>query len=166
MEFFALGKIIKTRGLRGCLKVICYTQDHSFFADLKHVYLDKPTDEKNKYQIKKIDLSGKFFFIELQGIANVEAAAPLIGATVFISKALLPELPDGEYYWRDIIGLDVFTEEEEFLGRIEAIFPTGSNDVYVCKRGDREILLPAINQLIRKINVKQGIITVKLPKGL
>ena len=66
-------------------------------------------------------------------------AQTLVGYKVLIPGDMLQELPPGEYYWRDIIGLDVYEEKGKYLGRIESIFPTGSNDVYVCK-GEREIL--------------------------
>jgi 16S rRNA processing protein RimM len=79
---------------------------------------------------------------------------------------MLKELPPGEYYWRDIIGLDVYTEEGKLLGRIESVFPTGSNDVYVCKGGQREILLPAIVDVIRQIDINRRVMTVRLLEGL
>ncbi len=96
----------------------------------------------------------------------MESAGRFVGYTVFVPKELFPDLAEDEYYWQDIIGLNVFSEEGKHLGRIESIFPTGSNDVYVCKGGPREILLPAIADVIRQIDIPRGIMTVKVPKGL
>jgi 16S rRNA processing protein RimM len=76
------------------------------------------------------------------------------------------KLPEGEYYWSEIIGLQVLTEEDEILGRIEAVFPTGGNDVYVCRGGGREILLPAIGDVVRKIDTDRGVMVVRLLEGL
>ena len=78
----------------------------------------------------------------------------------------MKELPDGEYYWHEIIGLDVVTEEGLPLGRIESVFPTGSNDVFVCRGSEKEILLPAIGDCILKIDRNRGIMVVRLLKGL
>jgi len=78
---------------------------------------------------------------------------------------MLEDLPEGEYFWRDIIGLDVYDEEGKHLGVIESIFPTGSNDVYVCK-GEREILLPAIAEVICHVDIDKRIMTVRLLEGL
>ena len=78
----------------------------------------------------------------------------------------LGDLPEGEYYWRDMIGLKVVTEEGRILGVIEAIFPTGSNDVYVCSGGEREVLLPGIADVIRKIDINRGMMVVRLLQGL
>jgi 16S rRNA processing protein RimM len=83
-----------------------------------------------------------------------------------LPKDIMEKLPEGEYYWHDIIGLDVYSEEGTYIGIVESVFPTGSNDVYVCRGEKREILLPAIADVIRKIDVNQGVMTVKLLEGL
>jgi 16S rRNA processing protein RimM len=79
----------------------------------------------------------------------------------------MPELSDGEYYWNEVIGLQVVTEDDRVLGRIETVFPTGSNDVYVCRSPEgREILLPAIVDVVRAIDRERGVMVVRLLKGL
>lgn len=166
MEFFAIGQIVKTRGLHGCLKVISYAQTQNIFTGLKDIYIEKTAGQKNKYDIRKIEITGKILFIELEGIDSLEAAGHLVGGTIFLPKEMLPELPEGEYYWKDIIGLNVVNEDDESLGKVASIFPTGSNDVYVCKGNKREILLPATAEVIKKIDIRRRIMKVKLPKGL
>ncbi|OGP87268.1 MAG: 16S rRNA processing protein RimM [Deltaproteobacteria bacterium RBG_19FT_COMBO_43_11] len=166
MDFFAIGQIVKTRGLIGCLKVISYAQTQNIFAGLKDIYIEKTAGQKNKYNIRKIDITGKFLFIELEEISNVELARHLVGGTIFLPKDMLPKLPEGEYYWQDIIGLNVVGEGGESLGKVESIFPTGSNDVYVCKGSHSEILLPATAEVIKKIDIQRHFMKVKLPKGL
>ena len=96
----------------------------------------------------------------------MESAQELIGCKVFLPQDVLEKLPEGEYYWRDVIGLAVYTEDNKYIGRIESVFPTGSNDVYVCKGEDREILLPAISEVIRKIDIDHQFMTVNLLEGL
>ena len=166
MDLFAIGEVVKTRGLRGCLKVLSYLETKSIFTELKFVYVEKSTGQKNRYCIKKIDVSGKFLFVELKEIDDAASAQTLVGCKVFLPKDSLQKLPEGEYYWRDIVGLDVLSEEGKHLGRIEYIFPTGSNDVYVCKGGQREILLPAIAEVIKRIDLDRRVMIVKLIKGL
>ena len=79
-------------------------------------------------------------------------------------------MEEGTYYWFDLIGLSVFTVEGEFLGQISSIIPTGSNDVYVVKdskRGlDYERLIPALESVIRSIDIKMKTVRVNLPEGL
>ena len=93
-----MGKIIKTRGLHGCLKVVSYVQKNSALADLEYIYIENLLGKKNKYKIKKTDIFGKFLFIELDGIADRKTAESLIGRKVFLPKSFFPELSEGEYY--------------------------------------------------------------------
>ena len=166
MDLFVIGEIVKTRGLRGCLKVLCYVETNNTFAELEFVYIEIRSGQKNRFVLRKIDVSGKFLFIELEGIPDVESAQALVGCKVFLPESMQEKLPEGEYYWREIIGLDVYNEECKYLGRIESVFPTGSNDVYVCKGEEKEILLPAIADVIRQIDLNRRVMTVRLLEGL
>ena len=78
----------------------------------------------------------------------------------------LGDLQEGEYYWQDIIGLDVYGEDDCHLGWVETIFPTGSNDVYVCRGGGKEILIPAIADVIIRINLEERKMIIRLLEGL
>jgi 16S rRNA processing protein RimM len=168
MDLFEVGEIVKTRGLRGCLKVLSCIEakSKSTFSKLDFVYIEIRTGQKKRFSLKKIDISGRIFFIELEEITDVESATNLVGCKVYLPKDLLGKLPEGEYYYHDIIGLDVYSEEGNYIGKIESVFPTGSNDVYVCKGEKREILLPAIAEVIRRIDINNRIMTVKLLEGL
>ena len=166
MDLFAVGEIVKTRGLRCCLKVLCCLETNNAFTELEFVYIEISSGQKKCFLLKKIDVSGKILFVELEGIPDVESAQALVGCKVFLPKGMQEKLPEGEYYWRDIIGLDVYSEDDKYIGKIESVFPTGSNDVYVCKGEEREILLPAIADVIRKIDVNRRIMIVRLLEGL
>jgi 16S rRNA processing protein RimM len=165
MNLFVIGEIIKTRGLRGCLKVLAQVETQSIIAGLKFVYLENISGQRKLYGLRKLELSGKFLFIELEDIADIDSAKTLIGHKVLIPDDMLEDLAEGEYYWRDIIGLDVYTVDGKHLGRIDSVFPTGSNDVYVCQ-GEREILIPAIADVIQEIDLDKNVITIKLLEGL
>lgn len=166
MNLFATGEIVKTRGLHGCLKILCYVEKENSFAQLEFIYIEESSGKKNRFNLRKISLSGKMLFVELEGIPDVESAQKLVGCKVFLPKDMLETLREGDYYWQDIIGLDVYNEENEYIGRIVSVFPTGSNDVYVCEGEEREILLPAISGVIRKIDINRRVMTVRLLEGL
>ena len=166
MDLFEVGEIVKTRGLHGCLKVLCRLEAQSTFSKIDFVYIESRSGQKNRFGLKKINISGRIFFIELEEITDVEAAKDLVGCKVYLPKDLLEKLPEGEYYCQDIIGLDVYSEEGNYIGKIESVFPTGSNDVYVCRGEEREILLPAIAEVIKRIDINNRIMTVKLMEGL
>ena len=166
MSFFEVGKIVKTCGLRGCLKAVSYLDSDDVLQTLKEIFIRKHQGEAESLRLRGVRIRGKNFFLEIEGIEDVDAARALLGYEVLIPSDKLKKLPEGEYYWRDIIGLTVVTEDGHILGRIESVFPTGSNDVYVCSGGEREILLPGIADVIRKIDTAQGRMVVRLLEGL
>ncbi len=166
MKYFEAGEIVKTRGLRGCLKILSFLQSPEIFEDSEFIYLDDGSGKPARYHLRKADCSGKFIFAQLEGIDDVNAAQRLIGYKVLLPKELLAELPDGEYYWQDIIGLHVYDDKGQALGVVESIFPTGSNDVFVCRNDARELLIPAIDGVVLDVDLSRGAITVKLPEGL
>lgn len=125
-------------------------------------------DENNPipYIIKSINVKGRNLTISLDGIDSIEASEAIAGHFLYLPRQWLPPLDEDEYYWSDIIGLDVMSEDGKKLGVVTAIIPTGSNDVYVCEGSGGELLLPAFEDVIVKIDVPRGILTVKLPKEL
>lgn len=166
MDLLEVGEIVKTRGLRGCLKVLSYLESQNNLSKPAVVYIEIIPGQKKCFGLKKFEIGGKFFFIELETVQDIESAKNFIGCKVFLPKSILKKLPDGEYYVQDIIGLDVFNEEGHYLGKIESVFPTGSNDVYVCKNKNKEILLPAIPLVVKQIDIHQRIMRVTIPDGL
>lgn len=166
MKFFVFGEIVKTRGLKGCLKALSSLESQTILDGLDFVYLESKSGQKNRYEIKEINPSGQFLFLELKGISDVDKAKSLVGSKLLLPRDLLEVLPENEYYWQDIIGLDVYTPEDRHLGRVESIFPTGSNDVYVCRGEKGELLIPAIEDVILRIDLEEGRITVNLLEGL
>jgi len=165
-EFFEIGKIVKSCGLRGRMKAISYLESNGTLQSLDEVYIRRERDETGPFKLKAVIVRGKSFFLELEGVEDCESANALAGCQVLIPVNKLKKLPEGEYYWRDIIGLKVITEDGQILGTIETIFATGSNDVYVCRGDERELLLPGIADVIRKIDTDQGMVVVRLLEGL
>lgn len=166
MDFFVFGEIVKTRGLRGCVKALFFLQSREILDGLDSVCLEFKSGQKTHYEIKKINPAGKLLFLELKGIDDVNAAQKLVGAKLLLPRDLLHVLPEDEYYWQDIIGLEVYTREGSHLGRIESIFPTGSNDVFVCRGSSGEILIPSIADAIVQIDLAHGKMTVNILEGL
>jgi len=104
--------------------------------------------------------------LRLKGIERIEEAEPLIGKEILIERKSLLKLEEGEYYWVDLLGMEVETEGGKRIGKIREIFPTGANDVYVVEGERREILLPATDEVIRSIDLKRGVMKVARMEGL
>lgn len=165
-DFIEIGEIVKPQGVRGCMKARSYLDSEDVLERLDELFIRKAGQAAASYRLRKVEARRNFLFLELEGIQEMDAARKLVGGRILVPSNRLKKLPEGEYYWRDLIGLRVVTDAGEALGRIESIFPTGSNDVYVCRGGRREILLPAIGDVIREIDLEKGVMVVRLLEGL
>lgn len=166
MQFLEIGRVVKAHGLNGRIKVLSFVHSHDILNSLKEVFIRRGNVLPTLFGLKSIRIKRGCFYLEMEGIESVEQAEELVGSRALISVSKLPPLPEGEYYWEELIGLEVVTEDRCFLGRLERIFPTGSNDVYVCTGGEREFLLPAIADVVRKVDLKKRIMVVRLLEGM
>ncbi len=158
-----IGKIVKTSGLKGRLRVLSYCESVETLGTLENVFIGKDSEHVSLFSVRTTGIKRGSFSIDLEGVESVKAAGELIGLYIFVPSE---NLPDGEYYWKDIIGLDVVSENGMKLGRVTTILPTGSSDVYICSDGERESFIPAFDDVVKKIDIKNGVIVVKLPEGL
>jgi len=166
MGLLEIGRIVGCHGLAGRVKVLSYLDSQDMLNNLPEVFVGRRSQETIPFPLDAVQPGRGFFILKLGGIEDRGAAAKLVRSSVWMPSEKMKKLPEGEYYWRDIIGLRVVTEEGESLGRVESVFPTGSNDVYVCRAAEKEILLPAIGEVVRKIDIDHGIMVVRLLKGL
>ena len=104
--------------------------------------------------------------LQLHGLGTFEAARALVGQLITVPPEAVPQLPDGEYFHFQLLGLRVLTQEGEDLGRLGDILVTGSNDVYVVSGPTGEVLVPALADVIVNVDLDQGVMVVSLPEGL
>ena len=166
MELLEIGRIIRPHGLEGRVKVLSYLESQDALDEIAEVFVGRKAQETSSFPLDAVQMGREFFVLKLGGIENKDSASKLVGSSVWMPLERIKKLPDGEYYWREIIGLEVVTEEGRILGKIESVFPTGSNDVYVCRGDEKEILLPAIDEVVRKIDMDHKMMVVRLLKGL
>lgn len=166
VEYFEIGQIVNTYGIKGFLKVVPYTDDIKRFEKLKSVYIEQK-NKKTEGIIEEVKYSKNLVLLKIKGIDTIEDAEKYKNAILKIERKDAVELPENSYFIVDLIGLDVFTTEGENLGKVEDIFKTGSNDVYVVKDElGKQILLPAIESVIKQIDLESSKIIVNLLEGL
>lgn len=163
---FSIGRIVNTHGVKGELKVMPTTDEPKRFEKLKSVFVERKTMES--YEIQSVRYHKDFVLLKLKGIEDMNAAELLKGSVLKIDRKDSLPLKKDEYYISDLFGLKVFTEEERYLGELIDIIETGSNDVYVVKKEDREkdLLLPAIKQVIKNVDIEEQKMIVHLLEGL
>jgi len=168
--FIAVGKVVGAHGLNGASKVYSYGQSLSVFEPKRTLLLRDPGGREKNYEIKWAKPHSRVMLLALKEVTNRSRAEELIGCEVLIERAGLPEIEDGAYYWCDIMGLSVFSTNGDYLGRVVSIIATGSNDVYVVKNpdnsDDHEVLIPAIESVVREIDLERQTMRVDLPAGL
>lgn len=165
-----IGKVVGVHGLKGNIKVYSYAESLSVFKPGSQLVLKTVGGGKKLYTVNWVKPHSKTILLSLKEVENRDLAEALVGSELFIERASLPELEDGTYYWFDIIGLSVFTVEGEYIGSVDSVFPTGSNDVFVVKDPERgssyEKLIPVLGSVVISIDLEKKTMQVDLPEGL
>jgi len=176
-ELVTIGKIVAPFGLKGEVKVYPYSD----FLERCHL-LEKVLLEGKDYRgfkvVKKAFIHKYLWVLHFEGCETRDDAGALTGMMVKILSSERVPLPEGAYYFDQIIGLDTLTVEGEKLGIVEEVLRTGGNDVYVVKpeeesagkntgkKSGKQILIPALKTVVQEINLEKGYLLVKLPPGL
>ena len=135
-KYFEVGQIVNTFGIKGFVKVKPFTDDVERFEELKKVYICKK-DKLEEVEIEEVKYHKDMVLLKIKGIEDMNEAERLKGLYLKIDRKDAKKLPEGTYFIADLIGLDVYSDENKFLGKLEDIFNSGANDVYVVKNEER-----------------------------
>ena len=161
-----IGQIINTFGIKGEVKVFPLTDDIKRFDDLETVYV-KTKKESQLYNIESIKYHKNFVLIKFKEINTVEQAETLRNSYLEVDRAQAIPLNEGEYFIADLIGLEVYSDEGKLIGKVDDIYNTGANDIYVVKDDlGKQTLLPGIKDVIKNVDLEKGQIIVHLIPGL
>ena len=173
-----VGKIVATHGLAGGVRAAVFSDVPHRFSAGQVVYISgqsyvisssSPASFKsatNRSGKSTTNRSGDQIILWFQGLDSEDTVKGLLGEEVTVPETEVPDLPEGQYFHFQIVGLQVLTEEGENLGRVSEILETGSNDVYVTSGDSGELLIPALADVIREIRLSEGVMVVSLPDGL
>ena len=165
-KYLELGQIVNVKGLKGEVKVNSFTDDNTKFERISKVFV-KQKETMKEYEIEKVGYNKNQVIIKFKNINSIEEAETLRNSYILVDREIFGSLPEGVYYIADLIGLDVYTENGEYLGKVEDIYNTGSNDIYVVKDDlGKQKILPGIDEVIKNIDLDQGKIIVNLIEGL
>jgi len=165
-KYLELGQIVNVKGLKGEVKVNSFTDDNTKFERMPKVFI-KQKDNLKEYEIEKVGYNKNQVIIKFKNIDTIEEAEKLRNSYIVVDRDIFGDLPEGVYYIADLIGLDVFTETNEYLGKVDDIFNNGSTDIYVVKDEiGKQILLPGISDVIKDVNLEEKKIVVHILKGL
>lgn len=165
-QLIELGQIVNTYGIKGFLKVVPYTDDITRFEALNSIYVETRKSLK-EFNIEEVKYSKNLVLLKLEGIDDINTAIEYKNCYLKIDRKDAVELSENSYFIIDLIGLDVYTDEGKKLGKIQDVYPTGANDIYVVKDElGKQILLPAINEVIKNVDIANKEMIVHLIEGL
>ena len=161
------GEVIKPHGVKGAVKVRSYAESPESFLRVKKVTLLRgksgDSDEVSVgtvFTVLKASGMGGKVILKLQGLDTRDEAESLVGSIITVKREDLPETEDDEYYWDDLIGMEVYNVSGEYLGIIKKILQTGSNDVFIVggkgDKGGGEILVPGTHDAVREVDISEG----------
>ena len=165
-DLFPIGRVIRPHGIKGKIKVQYFGEDLNKTFPYRRVVIEGSADGLKTYEVLEAIPQPPYLILRLKGVEMIEDAQPLVGKKMLIGREVLPELKEDEYYWVDVLGLAVETEEGRRIGKVKKIFPTGANDVYVIEGKRGEIFLPATEKVIKSIDLRTGVMKVHRMEGL
>ncbi len=165
-SFRAIGKIISYWGTKGFLKVYALTFSPDRFYKLSGVYVSSKKD-RQFFKVKEVKpYKGNVWLFKLEDIDTITDAERVRGFYIEIPEEEVITLPEDTYFIDDLIGSRIFSEEGDFIGTLENIIEGSASDIYVVKNGEKEILIPAVKEFIKEVNVGEKRIVIKIIEGL
>ena len=162
-EFLEIGKFVGTHGVRGMVRIQPWSDNGEFLTQFKKFYLE---NGKTKIEMSKITPHGNVVIAAVKGIDTIEQAEKLRNQILYIKRDDA-HLPDGRYFVSEIIGAKVYdADTDTLLGTLYEVSPTGANDVWHIKSGEKEYLVPAIPDVIVNVDIDTDKIVIRPLKGI
>ena len=165
-DLLQVGVITTTHGIRGEVKVYPTTDDAHRFDYLESVLLDTGK-ELCELEIQRVKYFKQFVILKFRDVDNINDIEPYKGKSLYVTRDFAVPLEENEYYIADLIDMDVFLEDGSLFGTLKDVMETGANDVYVIHTTDKkEVLVPAIKDCVKEVDVEQNKMIIHLLKGL
>ncbi len=161
-----MGKVAATHGIKGQLRIVAYSGLSESFLSAGSFFLRDSSGRTQQHDVSAISVHGKKLLVTLKGFSNINQVLAFVGNEVLLYRDQLPEPEEDEYYWYDLVGMNVVTTDNRVLGVLESIIETGSNDVYVVASAGKEYLIPALSDVVVSVDTVARIMTVTPVEGL
>ena len=161
-----LGKVLRPHGLYGLMRIRSYAQSVDSFLNARNIILEVIPKKFQEFKVISIRPHKKRFLLKLEGLDSIEAAEEFRGADIHIRKDSLDRELENEYFWFELIGLRVFLSNGPCIGILRDILVTGGNDIYVVKDGDKEVLIPALQEVVIEIDLENNKMIIAEIEGL
>ncbi len=161
-----IAKISGTHHLKGILKASSVLEQCNLVIG-QSVILELVNGVQKLYSVRNCErINNKMILIDLEGINSINEAKPLLGSKVFIRRDILGNVSEDEYFLVDLIDMNVVDNNSGLIGKVIDVFATGAHDIYVVQDGENEIMIPAVEQFVKKIDFDKKEILVELIEGM
>jgi len=165
-DFVVIGRVRRAHGTRGEICVEPITDFPERFESLREVLIEKPGGERRRVAVESVRWKGEIALVKLAGVDDREKAAGLGGALCGLRREELPPAGEDEYYYFDLVGCRVVDEGDGPVGVVADVLRMPANDVLVVMDGEREVLLPIVKQVIKKVSLEERLIEIECIPGL
>ena len=163
--FVPLGEIVATHGLAGWVRFNPLNPNSDTLSTGLKVYLEI-AGARSKYEVETVQQHGKQWLIKLQGVDHIDRARMCVGATLLVEDSALAALKDGEYYHYQVIGFAVVDTAGKTIGKLVRILSTAAGELYVVEDSSGEHLIPAVKDIVAKVDFIEKKIVIDPPEGL
>lgn len=166
-KLFNVGKIVTTHGIKGEVKVIKMTDNEKRFKVGENLFLELDNNQIMSLTITKERQHKNHLLLQFEEITSLTEAEQLKGRLLKVKEEQLPPLPDNEFYIYEIINCDVYTTDEQYIGKITEVYKTGANDVWeITTEEGKEHLIPFIADVVKEVYPKDKKVIIELMEGL
>ena len=165
-DYIFVGIIGKTTNIDGSLTIVPLTTFPDRFKEMKEFFLTKEYSSPMTVKVQSITYNKKKIIVKLEGINSIEKAQEIMGYRITVHKDDKTDLPEDYYYHEDLKECKVYSSEGEELGQLINVLEMSSNDIYVVDYKGKELLIPAISQFVKEIDIEKRKITVSLINGM
>ena len=167
MGLINYGKITRPHGLKGEVILIPFSRRPDSLPGINYIYIDREdSEEPEMLTVSGCRLHKGTAIIKLEGVDSIDDAEELRGAEVLVDTDDLGGLEEDEYYWFELIGLDVYAEDGSFIGKVEDLIDRAHQSVLVVRDGEAEALIPLAEPIIKEIDLENSKIVITPVEGL
>lgn len=163
---FCAGIITSSHGLKGDVKIRPEQACARALCDAPRYQLRLRAEESTPVEVRRAVMHKHMILASLAGYDSVDSVEGLIGAEVWVDPDTLPEVKDGNYYWHQLKGLKVLDQEAGDVGILEDLLSTQGHDIHVVRGPYGEVMIPAVDAMVQRVDLSAGIMYVSLPQGL
>ena len=161
-QYLEVGKVTNVHGLMGEVRVQPWADSPDFLCQFKTLYVDKA---HWPIRVERARVHKNMVILKLEGVTDVNGALAMRTAVLYIDRKDA-NLPEGSFFLADLMNMEVRDTQGKVLGKIADVLTLPANNVYVVRGGEREIMIPAVDQFVKEVNVDEGYMTVALIEGM